>query len=190
MPTTQRTADNHRWRIGRQIRSARHDRGLTINQLAQATALTKGFLSQVERDNAQPSVASLVRICEVLGIQIGSLFDSPQPNYVPRDRRTRVHWGGHGVEEWLLSPSTETKMQVVEQLVEPGGGSGDEPYSIRSETEFVHVLSGQLEVVVEDEIYLLKAGDSLTFAARDAHAWRNPGRHPTHTIWVAAPALR
>ena len=183
--------DNHTpLRIGRQIRAARRERGLTIDQLAQATDLTKGFLSQVERDKAQTSVASLLRICDVLDIRIGSLFESPQPNYVPRDRRTRVQWGGHGVEEWLLSPSAETRVQVIEQLIEPGGGSGEEQYSMRSETEFVHVLAGQLEMSFEGETFRLKAGDSLTFAARDVHSWRNPGRRQTHAIWVFSPALR
>jgi transcriptional regulator with XRE-family HTH domain len=176
-------------RIGRQIRNARRQRGMTIEQMAQATGLTKGFLSQVERDLAQTSVASLVRICNVLDIRIGTLFESSQPNFVPRSVRARVEFGGHGVEEFLLTPTAETRLQVIEQTIEPGGGSGDEEYTLESEAEFVHVLAGQLEVIVQGTPFLLEPGDSLTFSPRDEHTWRNPGDEQTHALWVFAPAL-
>lgn len=177
-------------KIGARLRQARQQRGLTISALAERTNLTKGFLSQAERDLASLSVASLVRICDVLDIGVGTLFDKPVTNYVPRERRPRINFGGEGVEEYQLTPSSESRVQVIEQLVEPGGGSGDEEYSLQGETEFVHLLKGQLEVTVGDELVTLKAGDSLTFSASDAHTWRNPSsRQTAHAIWVFAPAL-
>jgi transcriptional regulator with XRE-family HTH domain len=180
----------HGVKIGARLRQARQQRGLTISALAERTNLTKGFLSQVERDLASLSVASLVRICDVLDINVGTLFDKPITNHVPKERRPRINFGGVGVEEYQLSPSSESRVQVIEQIVKPGGGSGEEEYSLRGETEFVHLLKGRLEVAVGDEPILLKAGDSLTFSASDAHTWRNPSqRQEAHAIWVFAPPL-
>ncbi len=177
-------------RVGARLRRARQQRNMTIVEVATATGLTKGFLSQVERDRASLSVASLVRICDVLGISVGSLFDTPGANYVPRAERPRINFGGADVEEYLLTPAAERRIQVIEQIVRPNGGSGDEEYALASETEFVHVLRGKLEIRVGDETLVLSAGDSLTFSPRDVHTWRNPStRSTTHAIWVFSPPL-
>jgi len=163
---------------------------MTISELATSAGLTKGFLSQVERDHASVSVASLLRICDTLGISVGSLFDKPTANHVPHGERPRITFGGSGVEEYLLTPSSERRVQVIEQIVEPGGGGGEEEYSLQSETEFVHVLRGRLDVRIGEDVIELAAGDSLTFSARDAHTWRNPStRSKTHAIWVFSPPL-
>jgi transcriptional regulator with XRE-family HTH domain len=177
-------------RFGAQIRQRRQLRGMTIQELAEATGLTKGHLSQVERDLASVSVASLVRLCDALDISVGSLFDKPATNYVARADRPLINFGGAGVEEYLLTPSTESRVQVIEQVIDPGGGGGDEQYSLRAEAEFVHLLRGRLEVRVGDETIVLSAGDSLTFSAREPHTWRNPSdRQQAHAIWVFSPAL-
>jgi transcriptional regulator with XRE-family HTH domain len=177
-------------RIGAHIRQSRQQRGMTILELADASGLTKGHLSQVERDLTSVSVASLVRICEALDISVGSLFDKPARNFVPKADRPRINFGGEDVEEFLLTPSTETRFQVIEQIVKPGGGGGDEQYSLRAEAEFVHVLRGRLEVRIGDEVVEVAAGDSLTFSAREEHTWRNASNsREAHAIWVFSPAL-
>jgi len=175
--------------IGPRIRRARRERQMTIEQVAVATGLTKGFLSQVERDLAQTSVASLVRICDVLDLPIGSLFEATQTNFVSREGKSRVHLGGHGIEEYLLSASSEKRLQVIETIVQPGGGTGSERYAFPAKSEFVHVLIGQLSIAIGDETLLLNPGDSLTFAAQEDHIWSNPGDVETHAIWVFSPAV-
>jgi transcriptional regulator with XRE-family HTH domain len=72
--------------IGSRIRAARQSQRLTIEQVADATGLTKGFLSRVERDLTSPSVASLVTLCQVLSISIGDLFAAPE-THLTKDRR-------------------------------------------------------------------------------------------------------
>ena len=69
---------SHRVRIGSKLRAARTTHGYTLEQLARATGLTKGFLSRVERDETSPSVATLLTLCEVMSIDVGSLFTAPQ----------------------------------------------------------------------------------------------------------------
>ncbi|MBA3382056.1 MAG: helix-turn-helix transcriptional regulator [Actinobacteria bacterium] len=176
-------------RIGAKLRRARTERGLTMSELAEQTGLTKGFLSLVERDRANASVANLVRICDELGLRIGSLFEPAQTSFVPKAQRPRINFGGERVDEYLLTPNGETRLQVIESIVEPGGGSGPDQYSLRGETELVHVISGRLDLTVRHETVRMKAGDSLTFSPRDPHAWTNPSTsRPTHVIWAVAPS--
>ncbi|KAB2845568.1 MAG: helix-turn-helix domain-containing protein [Hyphomicrobiaceae bacterium] len=177
-------------KIGAQLRSARVARGLTIPQLAEATGLSKGFVSQVERDKANASVASLVRICEAVGISVGSLFDPPQADLVQKADRREIKFGGIAVAEYLLTPSTASRFQVIESIIAPGGSSGDEGYELQADSEFVHVLSGRLKIRVKDNEFDLAAGDSITFSPRDAHHWINPSkRYGAHVLWVVSPPL-
>jgi transcriptional regulator with XRE-family HTH domain len=177
-------------RIGPRLRGARRRAGLSIGQLAEATGLTKGFISQVERDLTTASVASLVSICDALGIGVGSLFEPSRTDLVRRGDRPRINFGGEGVTEWLLTPSSQERLQVIQGEIEPGGGSGGEPYSLPADSEFVHVVSGELELVIEDDTYRLAAGDSLTFAGRDPHTWSNPSdTEPAVVLWVLTPPV-
>ncbi|MEA2275888.1 MAG: hypothetical protein QOI62_690 [Solirubrobacteraceae bacterium] len=177
-------------RIGPRLRGARRRAGLSIGQLAEATGLTKGFISQVERDLTTASVASLVSICDALGIGVGSLFEPSRTDLVRRGDRPRINFGGEGVTEWLLTPSSQERLQVIQGEIEPGGGSGNELYSLPADSEFVHVVSGELELVIADDTYRLAAGDSLTFAGRDPHTWNNPSdTEPAVVLWVLTPAV-
>lgn len=66
--------------IGARLRGVRQTRRLTIDQVAEMSGLTKGFLSRVERDLTSPSVSTLLKLCDVLGIEIGQLFLCPKQN--------------------------------------------------------------------------------------------------------------
>jgi transcriptional regulator with XRE-family HTH domain len=176
-------------RIGARLRDARRARGLTIDQVAGSTGLTKGFISQLERDQANASVASLIGICDALRIRVGALFEPSRTDLVRAEDRPRINFGGRGVTEYLLTPDRDGRIQVIESLIEPGGEGGEELYSLPSEAEFVHVMRGDLEVVVHDQVHHLSTGDSLTFHPRDPHTWRNPSkRRVTHVLWVLAPS--
>jgi transcriptional regulator with XRE-family HTH domain len=178
-------------RIGACLRRARMDRGMTINELAERSGLTKGFLSLVERDKANTSVANLVRICEVIGIPVGTLFEPAQTNFVPKAERPRINFGGEDLEEYLLTPRSESRLQFIESYIHPGGGSGEGDYSLQAQAEVVHVLSGQLEVSVSGTAVRMRAGDSLTFAPSAPHSWRNPSpQRTTHVVWAVTPAPR
>ncbi len=160
-----------------------------MSELAAATDLTKGFLSLVERDKANTSVGSLVRVCDALGVAIGSLFEPAHTNFVPKAARPRINFGGEGVEEYLLTPDGEARLQMIESIIGPDGGSGPEQYSLRGEAELVHVIAGRLDLTVAGETVRMKAGDSLTFSPRDRHAWLNPSaRRAAHVIWAVTPS--
>ena len=178
--------------IGARLREARRERGLTIDQLAQATGLTKGFLSQVERDLASTSVASLLKICAALGLRVGDLFDDDaESGLVRAGERPLLDFGGIGAEDRLLTPRSNRRLQAFVSRVGPGARSGDGPgYPTPTDAQFVHVTKGEFELTVGGEVFRLRAGDSLTFGGREPRSWRNPSdRRAAELIWVLTPSL-
>jgi transcriptional regulator with XRE-family HTH domain len=178
--------------IGSRLRRARQERGLTIDQLARTTGLTKGFLSQVERDLANTSVASLLKICDALDIRIGELFDEGEESgLVAAAERPAIHFGGVGAVDHLLTPRTNRRIQVIHSTVEPGGNSGSgDRYPTPTEAQFVHVTKGEFELTLGGETFRLRAGDSLTFTGHEPRSWRNPSRsRSAELLWVLTPSL-
>ncbi|HLZ94551.1 MAG TPA: XRE family transcriptional regulator [Candidatus Dormibacteraeota bacterium] len=175
--------------LGERIRSLRETRSLSLKQLADATGLTQSFLSQVERDLTSPSVASLRKIAQALGTSVATFFAGGSPNgrLVKRDARPVLLHPKRRWRDSLLTPSMTSKLQVIWSEIEPGGGSGDEPYSHDSDEECVVIVQGRLDFWVGEEHYLLEKGDALTFESRLPHKNRNPGPGKTQVLWVMTP---
>jgi len=177
-------------RIGAQLRAARLAARMSMAEVAEQAGLTKGFVSKLERDLANVSVASLIRLCDALGVSVGSLFQAPKGEVVHRDARPQINFGGRKMTEYLLTPSGEKRVQAILSDIEPGGGSGSEPYSLPADVEFVFVLAGQLEVIVAGEQITLEQGDAFTFPADMQHTFRASSRAgTTQVLWVVSPAL-
>ena len=181
-------ARNDTPRVGARVRSLRRERGLTIEQLAAATGLTKGFISQLERDRTAPSLSSIARICDALGVRLSTIFErEPAPALVRRQERPSVE-SAFTTQSHLLSSRDEARFQAIESVVAPGEGAGDELTSLPGEMEFVYVLEGSLELRVGDEVHLLEEGDALTYQLAKAHTWRNASDTETlRVLWVAVP---
>lgn len=176
-------------RIGERLRAARLAARKSIAEVAADAGLTKGFLSKLERDLANVSVASLMRLCDALGIAVGSLFEPPKGEVVRATDRPPINFGGTaGMREYLLTPTAERRMQAILSDIEPGGGSGDEAYSLPADVEFVLVLEGKLQIAMEGEPVTLAAGDAFTFPAGTAHSFR-AADSPARVLWVVCPAL-
>jgi transcriptional regulator with XRE-family HTH domain len=177
-------------RIGAQLRAARLASRRSIAEVAEQSGLTKGFLSKLERDLTSVSVASLIRLCDALGISVGSLFQAAKGEVVRKGEYPPINFGGNGVREYLLTPAGEKRVQAILSDIEPGGGSGDEPYSLPTDVEFAFVLAGQLRIVVASETLTLDAGDAFTFQSSAAHTFGvPPSAGPTQVLWVFSPAL-
>src|ERR671917_2456075 len=113
-------------RIGGRLKAARQARRLTLTDVAEASGLTKGFLSKLERDQASASVAALVRVCAALGISPGSLFEAaPGGEAVRAGSYPPIAFGGQGLSEYLLTPSGERRPAALLSQVAPGGGGGE-----------------------------------------------------------------
>jgi transcriptional regulator with XRE-family HTH domain len=177
-------------RIGAQLRAARLAMRMSMAEVADQSGLTKGFLSKLERDLTNVSVASLIRLCDALGISVGSLFEAAKGEVVRKGQYPPINFGGEGIREYLLTPAGEKRVQAILSEIEPGGGSGNEPYSLPTDVEFAMVLAGQLSVVVAGEELTLNAGDAFTFQSRTEHTFAVPlSAGPTTVLWVFSPAL-
>jgi transcriptional regulator with XRE-family HTH domain len=182
-------AGNQELRIGARLRDARRRQGLTIDQVAQSTGLTKGFISRIERDVTSPSVATLVTVCAALSLPVGELFTAPKTDVVRRADAPHIQLTGRGADERLLTPRGQARLQLVHSVIEPGGTGGEELYTLNCEVEVVHVLRGALQVLFSKSAELLAPGDTMTFSGREPHTWHNPD--PTESaevLWVIVPA--
>jgi transcriptional regulator with XRE-family HTH domain len=171
-------------RPGRRLRALRQQNRITLDQLSQATGLSKGFLSRVERDVTSPSVASLVTICEVLGVPPGAILDTPDTDLIPLDDAPLVNLGGDGITERLVTPRGRRDLRILHAVIEGHGTGEDELYTMDCTVESVHVISGQFVLQTPDQEIHMHAGDTVTLPGSEPHSWRNPTPEPATVLWV------
>lgn len=174
--------------IGSRIRAARQAQRLTIEQVAEATGLTKGFLSRVERDLTSPSVASLVTLCQVLSVSVGDLFAAPETHLTRRGAGPRISLGGQGIVERLLTARSERRLQIIQATIEPRGRGESELYAVDCDVDVLHVIKGNLTLILTNQQFELGEGDTLSFPGREPHTWVNPTDEPVEVLWVLVPA--
>lgn len=174
--------------IGSRIRAARKAQRMTIEQVADVTGLTKGFLSRVERDLTSPSVASLVTLCQVLSVDIGDLFAATDVALTRADEAPKISFGGDGILETLLTARSERRVQLLRGVIEPGGKGESELYSVDCDVDVLHVVRGRIVLILSNERYELSAGDTLSFPGREPHTWLNPTDEEVEVLWVLVPA--
>jgi transcriptional regulator with XRE-family HTH domain len=162
--------------VGPMLRSRRKELKLTLVQVAGQAGIASGFLSEIERDQASPSVATLIRLCDVLGISVGSLFTSNQPLLVRAGSREKMRYGGQMVTYELLTSCTANIMAAIMGELLPGGTSGPDQHTLNAEEEFVLVLQGEIILQIGDQQFHLFEGDALTFDPRQRHRYMNPSR--------------
>jgi transcriptional regulator with XRE-family HTH domain len=163
-------------RIGKRLRGIRAERGLTLQQIAAASGLTRAFISQLERGETSASVSSLYRICAALGVELQDLFEPPQSRLVRASERHASFLGGTGVVDYLLTPESERRAELIETHLEPGGTADEELFTRPGDLVIAHVRHGKLEVRLDAELITLDEGDTLTFDPTVPHTWRNPSK--------------
>ena len=176
-------------RVGATIRSLRQARHLTLRDVAERAGVTESFLSQVERDVASPSIASVHRIARALDLSIAQLFanDADTGRVVRKAARRRVVYQGLKAVDEFLTGNNAARLQVIMSTIEPGGGTGAEPYTHDSDEEVAIVLEGTLDVWVADEHYVLREGDAITFPSRLPHWNANHGPDPVTVLFCLTP---
>src|SRR4029079_11673055 len=175
--------------LGPRIRALRQARGDTLRELAQRAGVTESFLSQVEREVTSPSIASVQRIARALDLAIAELFveEAPLGRVVRRGERRRIVYPGLKAVDEFLTSGLDGRLQVILSTIEPGGGTGDEPYAHDSDEEVVLVLSGRLELWVADEHHVLEEGDTATYSSRLKHWNRNTGDTTAVVLFCVTP---
>ena len=175
--------------LGTRIRTIRRARGRTLRQLADEAGVTESFLSQVEREVATPSIATVRRVARALDLTIAELFaeEPTAGRVVRREARRRIAYPGlHAVDEFLTS-GVGGRLQVIVSTIEPGGGTGPEPYTHESDEEVVVILAGVLDLWVADEHYVLREGDAITFPSRLPHWNMNRGETAATVLFCLTP---
>ncbi len=172
--------------VGVRLRQLREQRGLSIRALARQSGLSANALSLIERGRSSPSVSTLYKVATAMDVPITTFFQTePELHDVVHIRageRTRVPFT-RGLVEGLGGEGFSGRVEPFALTLENGANSGPQPI-VHTGHEFVLCLRGQLEYQVEDEIFLLEAGDTLLFAAHRQHRWRNPGPLVTSAIFV------
>jgi DNA-binding transcriptional MerR regulator/mannose-6-phosphate isomerase-like protein (cupin superfamily) len=171
--------------VGSQLRQLRANRGLSLAQVAKSVNISVGFLSSLERSHMSASVGTLRKLARFYKTNILDFFDpaeSKSPLVSPANRK--VLEAGPGVRMELLAWGN-TVMEPHLFRIAPRAGSG-ESYSHDGE-EFLYVLRGELIILVEDQEFKLKTGDSFYFESTTRHQWRNPGTKETQVLWINTP---
>jgi mannose-6-phosphate isomerase-like protein (cupin superfamily) len=151
--------------------------------------VSESFLSQLERGRTSASVASLQRIAAALGIEVSDLFSSnglPRPTVLRREARQPVVWGHLG-RKALLTPKPFHALEVVAAEFDPGGSTGDEPYTHGDSEELLLVIEGRVHVQLDTDVYELQAGDSVHYRSSTPHRVSNPGSERAEVLYVITP---
>ena len=172
--------------VGGRLRELRQERDLSMRSLAKLSGLSTNALSMIERGRTSPSVSTLYKLSEALEVPITAFFRTVPPRqgivYRKADERSRVEFQ-RGLWEGLGGESFIGRVEPFMLTLEAGATSG--PHGlVHSGHEFVICLSGQLEYEVEGGRYSLNPGDSLLFASRLHHRWRNPGKTVANVLFV------
>ena len=185
-----RLADPMGW-VGREVKSLRKAKGLSLKQLSAACDRSIGFLSQMERGLSTPTVSDLHHIAEALEVQISWFFPqgeavaSSDGGIVVRKTHRRQLSFASGIADHLLSPTLDGPLELLWSVMAPGADSGH-AYDHAGDEAGV-VIRGSLELWVDAQFFLLQEGDSFSFPSTAPHRYRNPGTTPCELFWVVTP---
>ena len=172
--------------VGHRLRELRTERGLSMRALARLSSLSTNALSMIERGKTSPSVSTLYKLSEALEVPITAFFRTEPPRqaivFRKSDSRSRVEFQ-RGLWEGLGGESFVGRVEPFMLTLEGGATSG--PHGlVHSGHEFVICLQGLLEYEVEEQRFTLQPGDSLLFASKLHHRWRNPGKTVANVLFV------
>ena len=172
--------------IADRLRELREERSLSMRSLAQKSGLSANALSMIERGKTSPSVSTLYKIADALGVPITAFFAPTSTRkrivFVKAGERTHVPlprgtWEGLGGEHFT------GRVEPFILTLETGAGSGERAMD-HTGHEFVFCLRGSIEYKVEGQIFIMETGDSLLFSAHLEHCWRNIGKTVANILIV------
>ncbi|MFA5008104.1 MAG: XRE family transcriptional regulator [Candidatus Omnitrophota bacterium] len=177
--------------VGVNIKRLREEKGMSLRTLAKQLKISASFLSQVETGKASPSLATLKNIADSLQATVGNLIGESQrinDNPVVTEKgRKCVEEVGKGMHIYLLTnPDPNKQMEPLLFKIDEHADSGKSAYKHFGQ-EFVLVIKGEIEITLNETVYVLKKGDSIYFNSHIPHAFRNIGKEKAEAVWVITP---
>jgi transcriptional regulator with XRE-family HTH domain len=174
--------------IGQRLRSLRGERGLTILELAAKAGVSSGIISQIERGKSNPSINTLQKLKAALGVNLWA-FVEREPDDFPngrdfvrrRNNRPRM-LVGDGLTKELLSPRSNDDLRFMILSLPPGAETGDLLSGPGDKAGYV--LSGTVELTVDDMVTDLDEGDSFQFESTRPHQVINRSGAEAKLIWI------
>lgn len=161
--------------LGQKIGRLRQERGLTLQEVSDGSGLTPSFLSRLERDKVNISVANLRKLALFFSVQMTYFFegeDNQQAGQVVRPtERVRLSLDDAPVQVYSLLPPNN---ELEARLMEAQPGNGQQGFSGNG-SQMVFLIRGNLHYQLGDEEYALEVGDTLFYRADVAHNWVNTG---------------
>jgi len=175
--------------LGKKIRDLRLRRGMTVQQLAAASDLSKGFISQVENEHTSPSLATLQDLARALETSVAYLVveDDQVPFVVRSKDRRRLGLSGHAAGIEVLSASPKRNLEVLIAEFPVGVAAGAERHHHHGE-ECVLCMEGRVTLTLGEHTLSLETGDSCHFDGRVPHAFQNVGTTTARVLIAITPA--
>jgi transcriptional regulator with XRE-family HTH domain len=164
-------------RVGDNLRRRRKTRNLSLDELAVASGVSRAALSQIETSKGNPTVGVLWKIAVGLGIPFSELIGETRGGVgvLRRDESQVLRSADGKMESRPLTPAGAAPgVEVYELRIAPRATHASDPHAPGTR-EILIVLSGQLKLRVDGEMYELGPGDSVSFSADKDHAYENPG---------------
>ncbi len=175
--------------IGSKIKRLRVRLGLTQEELAARTELTKGFISQLERDITSPSIATLMDILEALGTNVSEFFSDREDDgvmvYAADDMFIKEDEEAGVSIRWLVTNAQRNALEPI--LVTLAPGASTEPDDPHEGEEFGYVLSGVITLVSGEQKRKVRRGDAFYFRPTGVHYLINTGKSEGKVLWVSTP---
>jgi transcriptional regulator with XRE-family HTH domain len=180
--------------IGGRIRKERKSRGWTLDHLAEASGVSRRLVVSVEQGEANPSVATLLRISDALGVGLPALVEPPETSTslrVTRRGEGAALWesaaGGRGV--LVAGTDPPDVVELWDWTLGPGDEHASEPHSAGTR-ELAQVRQGRVVITVADQMVTLVAGDAVAFSGDVEHSYRNDGKRPARfSLTVFEPGV-
>ena len=172
--------------IGHRMKELRIQYGLTQQELADRSELSKGFISQLERNLTSPSVSTLLDIIQCLGTTPAEFFTDQEPEQIvfrQEDYFEKENEDLRHKVEWVIPNAQKNIMEPVRMTLAPHGKS--ETYLPHETEEFGYVLSGAVSIHLGNKIYKAKKGEAFYYRAEKSHYLTS--KNGASLIWVSAP---
>lgn len=174
--------------IGKKLKELRIAKDLTQEELADRAELSKGFISQLERDLTSPSIATLVDILQCLGTNLKDFFNDESDDQIvfqPDDFFEKIDPELQNKTEWIIPNAQKNMMEPIRLTLEPGGSTYlDIPHEGE---EFGYVLQGSIQIHVGKKVYKAKKGEAFYFKPYSEHYITANNSTGARLIWVSTP---